>query len=462
MTSTAIQTSVMTFCPSAFSAYVPSAYPGLGGSGGSGNPGSPGGSGVSSGLGNGGSETGPCPGMGYTCSDCLDGWFCPPSQTPAAQVPCGYGWPCYHCLGGWFCVPEPQYAAPPAPAPANLPAHAYSPPAKPHAAIPTAHPPTNGYQYAGCYRDSRDRALRDAQLLNAAGGMTNGRCVDFCRTQGFAIAGTEEGSQCFCGTLLLDSAILGNEQCNKSCVGDGANSTMCGGSWSLSIWTIDGSIHQAKSPKRDSTLATGPDWQDISGVESQFNVATAVYAWPSPTPSAMDPGSMAAMNTSNLESAILAAVAAEASGLAFEPASASGIIESVSMILNMGMSSIAHDLALAFPTSNAASPPAPTEFQLLDSPSITLTTFGTNVPGAPGTFPVTAAPGFPTAYQAESHPLGSGSDVEEAQDTSGGEGFAGDDDDEGSYVFPTLPGVTTPGVTSLRGRRAPRRWAGWV
>lgn len=256
--------------------------------------------------------------------------------------------------------------------------------------------------------------------------------------------------------LLLDSLPLDNGQCNMSCVGDGANATMCGGAWSLSVWTIDGSLQQAKSPKRDSALATVPDWQDISGVKSKFNAATAVYAWPLPTPTAFEPESLAAMNTSNLESAILAAVAAEASGLAFEPASASGIIESVSIILNMGMSSIAHDLAMAFPTSNAALAPEATGFQLGGSPSIPFKTFGT---AAPGTFPVTAAPGMPTAYQGEADSLGSDS-AAEAQDMAGGEGLADEDDDEGSYVFPTLPGVTTPGVT--RGRRAPRRWAGWV
>lgn len=370
--------------------------------------------------------------MGYTCSDCLDGWFCPPFQTPAAQVPCGYGWPCYHCVGGWFCVPDPRSAAPPAPVPANMPVHVHSTTARPNAAIPTAHPPTNGYRYAGCYQDNPDRALRDAQLLHAPGGMTNGRCVDFCRTQGFVIAGTENGSQCFCGRLLLDSLTLKNEQCNTSCAGDGANSTMCGGPWSLSIWTIDGSLQQAKSPKRDSALATTPGCQDISGVKPNLNAAAAIYAWPSSTPSAMGPDSLAAMNTSNLEAAILAAVAAEARGLAFEPASANGIIESVSLILNVGMSSIAHDLALAFPTSSAASP---------------------------GTFPVTAAPGMPTGYQDEAGPLGS-DPAPEARGITGGEGLVDEDDDEGSYVFPTLPGVTTPGVS--RGRRAPRRWAGWV
>ncbi|KAM5384488.1 hypothetical protein ACJZ2D_001524 [Fusarium nematophilum] len=54
---------------------------------------------------------GPCPDRGFQCAECLDGWFCPPRETPAQPVPCGLGWPCYHCASGWFCelvlVPEP-------------------------------------------------------------------------------------------------------------------------------------------------------------------------------------------------------------------------------------------------------------------------------------------------------------------------------------------------------------------
>lgn len=484
MTSTATETSIMTFCPSAFSSYLPSAYPnsggsgsggsgnggpGSGGSGGSGSGGTGGSSGSSgtgtSGTGTDGSQAGPCPGMGYTCSDCLDGWFCPPSQTPAAQVPCGYGWPCYHCPGGWFCVPEPQNAAPPAPAPAPAPVHAHSTSGS-NIAIPTATPAANGYQYVGCYQDTPNRALRDAQLSPAAGGLTNGQCVDFCRTQGFAIAGTESGSQCFCGTLLVDSVALANRQCNTSCTGDAANSTMCGGSWALSIWTIDGSIRQAKSPKRDTILATAPApvmLQSISGVKSKFDIATAVYGWPPVSSPAMQPESLASMNTSRLEQAILAAVAAEAGGFAFEPASASNIIQSVSMILNMGMSSIAHDLSLALPTSkeNEALFPGVTGIQLGNSLPISLSSFAT----AQGTFPVTAAASIPSAYTSENDGTLDSGIAAVAQGVPGGGGGDVNDrttdtgDDEGSYVFPILPGVTTPSVT--RGRRAPRRWAGW-
>ncbi|KAK0382121.1 WSC domain-containing protein [Colletotrichum limetticola] len=54
----------------------------------------------------------PCPGRGYSCSECLNGWFCPPEETPMLPAPCGMGWPCYHCKGGWYCAPDSNNMAP--------------------------------------------------------------------------------------------------------------------------------------------------------------------------------------------------------------------------------------------------------------------------------------------------------------------------------------------------------------
>lgn len=166
------------------------------------------------------------------------------------------------------------------------------------------------------------------------------------------------------------------------------------------------------------------------------------------------------MNTSDLELAMLAAIAAEASGLAFEPGSASGVLESVSMILNLGISSIAYDLSLALASSHAAA--GATDVHLGTAASTGIPFITPFASATPGTFPVTMAPSMPTAYNAGGDAMGVGvaAQAHGVSDVGGFEGVtATANDDEGSYVFPTLPGVTTPGVT--RGRRAPRRWAGW-
>lgn len=52
-------------------------------------------------------STHPCPNAGYSCSECPDGWFYPPQQTPPQNCICGYGWACANCKDGYFCIPSP-------------------------------------------------------------------------------------------------------------------------------------------------------------------------------------------------------------------------------------------------------------------------------------------------------------------------------------------------------------------
>lgn len=182
---------------------------------------------------------GPCPDHGYTCDDCLDGWFCPPVQTPAWPAPCGYGWPCYHCESGWFCVPLLEET----PTPTLLVSGSTS-----SVVIPTSLSATGGYLYAGCYADFSTRVLGKAEILDSRGGMTNEQCVRFCQKQGLILAGTEDGAHCFCGDVLLGSALLSADHCNVTCTGDITNSTTCGGSWALSVWSPDGTAQQEPKP----------------------------------------------------------------------------------------------------------------------------------------------------------------------------------------------------------------------
>lgn len=452
VTSTSVQVSTVTQCPSAFASYTPTpTSPGVSPAGSGvypfGSRGAPSGSGGSPG---GGSGTGPCPGEGYTCDSCSDGWFCPPLQTPALPAPCGYGWPCYHCAGGWFCVPRPQNTG------AGIQKY---PTSSSGIKVPSTYPDTNGYKYVGCYQDSPNRALRDAQLLTLAGGMTSGQCISFCSAQGFTIAGTEDSTQCYCGYKILDSIAMESSQCNMSCAGDPTNNTMCGGPWALSIWSINGSIQQGQSPEKQVTLATSASWQQPGSVRlSKGVVTTAISAWPPLAPSAdtgitvTDPTSM---GVSDLESAMLAAVASEAGGVALvDSTSASGIIESVSMILNMGMSSIASVLTLAAPASLTPFISGPTNLPLGPGPVVPSTTISTGVVYVAES----AAIRLPTLNPIESNPIG-GDAAANALGTSDSSAFvdmtSNAADREEAHVFPTLPGVG-------KGWRAARRRAHWA
>lgn len=477
ITATAVQTSVVTMCPTAVSSSFSAPGGSLGwstaGAGGSapgsggfpvgsgGNSAGCGGAGAEGGgnpLGSGehpgedGSEEGSCPGQGYTCDGCLDGWFCPPMQTPALPAPCGYGWPCYHCEDGWFCVPVPSAAGY---------MHARSTPtptsAKPTSNPATANSATESYQYVGCYQDDQGRALRDAQLLKLTGGMTNEGCVSFCRGQGFTLAGTEDGSRCFCGTTLLDSTILGDKQCNVSCAGDHTNSTMCGGSWALSIWSPDGSIQQGQSLNNHQLLDMNTsNWQNPAGVgDSGSPITVTSNASPSlASPSNESSGPSPSIDMSGLEAAIFSVVASEAGGVASKaPASAGGLIQSVSLILNNGMSSVAGESSLTMPTSNGPSMSGPTDTMLGPGPVVPSTS-------VPATYPAGIRTGsIPSSATVVSGGMGARDAADGGRRVPDGGIFAGDAPhaavDGASHGFPTLPGAS-------KGRRSFRRRAHWA
>ncbi|KAK0610549.1 hypothetical protein B0T17DRAFT_117967 [Bombardia bombarda] len=251
-----------------------------------------------------GSNPGPCPGEGYTCDDCVDGWFCPPPHTSAQPAPCGYGWPCYHCAGGWFCVPSATLAPTtvtvcPLSVPGNPTPHtttvAYMTLTStamvviPEPPLPseTLHPALAGWKYAGCYKDDEYRALKNSSVTTAVvGGMTNEKCIVFCNNQGFGLAGTEDAYQCFCGDFLVDSWLLADSDCDSTCESD-ASST-CGGRWALSVWSPDGHVPMAIGPEEEFVMPTPtPGQTEMSVVtggvrQTIIQITTPVFEFPAP------------------------------------------------------------------------------------------------------------------------------------------------------------------------------------
>ncbi|KAK3320174.1 hypothetical protein B0T19DRAFT_283023 [Cercophora scortea] len=255
-----------------------------------------------------GGKPNPCPGQGYTCDDCIDHWFCPPPQTPALPAPCGYGWPCYHCEGGWFCVPSPPTLAPttvsvcPESIPGNPTIMETSPledtttrttitstavvtVSTDTTPVETLHPGVAGWQYGGCYKDDAARALKNDSITVAiVGGMTTEMCIVFCCDRGFGLAGLEDGYQCFCGDVLIDSWLLGDSDCNIACAGDAG--CTCGGSWALSVWSPDRKVPMAAGPEEVFVMPTVAPGQsavslNIGGVrQTVVMVTTPVFAWP--------------------------------------------------------------------------------------------------------------------------------------------------------------------------------------
>lgn len=97
--------------------------------------------------------------------------------------------------------------------------------------------------YLGCYRDDQ-KALamfgvslpgRDINGFTIqSGSMTTELCVSACQERGFNYAGTQYGSQCFCGN---NYGIYGKaENCNMRCSGNPGQ--ICGGIWSNSVYQV--------------------------------------------------------------------------------------------------------------------------------------------------------------------------------------------------------------------------------
>ncbi|KAL1297177.1 hypothetical protein AAFC00_004750 [Neodothiora populina] len=92
-----------------------------------------------------------------------------------------------------------------------------------------------GYGYVGCGSDGTTRTLSAAS--ESGSDMDVETCVSFCSDKGYAYAGMEYASQCYCGdSVPSDKApvehIVGN--CFSPCAGN--SSEYCGGSNALSLY----------------------------------------------------------------------------------------------------------------------------------------------------------------------------------------------------------------------------------
>ncbi|EHA57229.1 hypothetical protein MGG_16247 [Pyricularia oryzae 70-15] len=236
---------------------------------------------------------GPCPGRGYTCDRCSSGWFCPNGVQPRRDTPCGYGWACGDCITGFFCVPDPatlssglQAAVCPVPAPPPAPLLPLAP------SLPRPVPALPQGRYAGCYSDSTERALGDLKFLGQVDGtpMDNNQCLDMCKNAGYKLAGTEDGTECYCGNYVYNSYLIDDSRCSTPCSGDSTAS--CGGPWALAIYSPDGKV-EVKEPAftlTEPAPGTPETTLHIGGVrQTVVPVTMPVFMWPPPVGNVLPP-----------------------------------------------------------------------------------------------------------------------------------------------------------------------------
>lgn len=88
----------------------------------------------------------------------------------------------------------------------------------------------------GCIQEVAGRALTGASVT-ADSSMTLDKCTTYCYGLGFAIAGVEYGSECYCGNTLDNNATLSaySTQCNMACSGNRRQT--CGGPNAIAMYS---------------------------------------------------------------------------------------------------------------------------------------------------------------------------------------------------------------------------------
>jgi hypothetical protein len=96
------------------------------------------------------------------------------------------------------------------------------------------------YDPVGCWTDDSPlgRALVYKQDHVSKPGMTTEDCLEACRAGGFPFAGTEYGSECWCGVVIGNGTQAAPaEQCNMPCSGN--EDQKCGGPNRLNLYVAD-------------------------------------------------------------------------------------------------------------------------------------------------------------------------------------------------------------------------------
>ncbi|KAJ7287144.1 WSC domain-containing protein [Mycena rebaudengoi] len=101
-------------------------------------------------------------------------------------------------------------------------------------ALPTITLAVDTWQYTGCFSDSINPRTLPHNIATADGKVTVESCTTACNANGFAVAGVEFGTECWCSNSLPTAPALADEKCRMACV---ANTTeFCGGSGALMVY----------------------------------------------------------------------------------------------------------------------------------------------------------------------------------------------------------------------------------
>jgi hypothetical protein len=126
------------------------------------------------------------------------------------------------------------------------------------------------YTYAGCYIDGVNGRIMPTQLPDSA-NLTSANCINECTSQGFKLAGTQYGSQCFCSSALYAGAALTEDsQCSMPCSGNPLE--RCGNGNRMSVYST-GNVTAYAPP---TAVNASGNWTYVGCWSSNLNGKTAL------------------------------------------------------------------------------------------------------------------------------------------------------------------------------------------
>ncbi|KAH8834334.1 WSC domain-containing protein [Flagelloscypha sp. PMI_526] len=132
------------------------------------------------------------------------------------------------------------------------PARRQSPAPVPDGTLP------GGWNYQGCWVDGANGRVLTYRMDGVIEDpVTVELCVDTCTNAGYAIAGLEYISECWCGNELLNGPALAeaDAQCEFGCEGDATEA--CGGSNRISIYSALEEVPTVPVPTTDLDVTEG-------------------------------------------------------------------------------------------------------------------------------------------------------------------------------------------------------------
>lgn len=146
--------------------------------------------------------------------------------------------------------------------------------------VPAELPSSGEYTSLGCYTEGTNgRALVGG--ATAAGNMTVGMCVGYCRGIGMAVAGVEYSTECFCGNEIANGAIKATDGgCNMLCGGD--QYSYCGGPGRLNMYSRSGTSTPSSTPIASSTPTPIISTSAAPPVSTTTPTTTSASSTPSP------------------------------------------------------------------------------------------------------------------------------------------------------------------------------------